>query len=136
MHVRAKNTKKFVKINYEWPLMTVCSVEKPCKMSNVCNVVESQSRTAGSKYASSTINFSQKVMDEGFHHCPTHKNFQPDVLCSHHLECNDPVTRCFLLAKKCSQFAEESCNYAQEYRDGNNNVCSRLCLCFNRQRGS
>ena len=76
-------------------------------------------------------------MDEGFHHCPAHKNFQPDVLCSHHLECNDPVTRCFLLAKKCSQFAEESYNYAQEYRDGESpNVRTRVCLCLDRQRES
>ena len=58
---------------------------------------------------------SQEVVDEGFHHCPTHKNFRADVLCSHHLECNDPVVRCFMLARTCSVLAGESLNYAREY---------------------
>ena len=60
---------------------------------------------------------SREVVDEGFHHCPTHKSFRPDVLCSHHLECNDPVARCFLLARTCSAFAGESLNYAREYSE-------------------
>ena len=83
-----------------------------------CCVRRVNCRTAASKSRSGSLSsLSHEVMDEGFHHCPAHKNFQPDVLCSHHLECNDPITRCFLLAKTCSQFAGESYNYAQEYRD-------------------
>ena len=44
-------------------------------------------------------------------------NCHLDVLCDHHLECNDPVTRCFLLAKTCSDLAEEDSIYRAEYRD-------------------
>ena len=44
-------------------------------------------------------------------------NCNPDVLCDHHLECNDPVTRCFLLAKTCSDLADEDSINRAEYRD-------------------
>ena len=52
-----------------------------------------------------------------FHHCPTHIEFKPHLLCSSHLECNDPITRCFLLAKACSDMAEKCTDYEEEYRD-------------------
>ena len=51
------------------------------------------------------------------HHCPTHKEFKPHLLCSSHLECNDPITRCFLLAKACSDMAEKCTDYGDKYRD-------------------
>ena len=51
------------------------------------------------------------------HNCPTHTNFKPRLLCSSHLECNDPITRCFLLAKACSDMAEKWSDYGDKYRD-------------------
>ena len=51
------------------------------------------------------------------HHCPTHRNFKPHLLCSAHLECNDPVTRCFLLAEACSDMADDCPIYRTGYRD-------------------
>ena len=60
---------------------------------------------------------SQKVSGNGFHYCPTHTKFEPNALCDQHLECNDPITRCFLLAKTCSDYADDDATYRTEYRD-------------------
>ena len=93
---------------YDWEEPIDC--ECRARRGNYGNVGP-KSRSGG------LASLSHEVVEEGFHHCPAHKSFRADVLCSHHLECNDPVTRCFLLAKKCSQLAEESYNYAHEYRE-------------------
>ena len=69
--------------------------------------------------SSSASNLPQKMLEEDFHYCPTHTNFETDILCDQHLECNDPVTRCFLLAKMCSDFAKKDTPYRAEYRDTN-----------------
>ena len=56
------------------------------------------------------------AFEEDFHYCPSHTRFKPSVLCDQHLECNDPVTRYFLLAKICSDFAEDYATYRADYR--------------------
>lgn len=93
---------------YDWsePIACECSNEHPNY---------SQCKSIGS--TSGIYYLSQKVFDEGFHYCPTHNKFAPNVLCDQHLECNDPVTRCFLLAKTCSDYADEDATYRADYRD-------------------
>ena len=36
---------------------------------------------------------------DDFHYCPAHPRFFPSMSCQEHLECNDPIFRCFDLAK-------------------------------------
>ncbi len=52
---------------------------------------------------------------DGFHFCPTHLKFEPDVLCSVHIECNDPITRCFLIAKMCQLKARNRADHRVQY---------------------
>ena len=93
---------------YDWsePIACECSKEHPNY---------GQCKSVGS--TNSIYYLSQKVFDEGFHYCPTHNKFETNALCDQHLECNDPVTRCFLLAKTCSDYADEDATYRTEYRD-------------------
>ena len=78
-------------LKYDWDAATVC------KCSNAAKVDDNEELRR--------------------HHCPTHRDFKPHLLCSSHLECNDPVTRSFLMAKACSEMAEECPEYRTEYRD-------------------
>jgi hypothetical protein len=58
-----------------------------------------------------------EIKAEGFHYCPTHQKFDADMLCTRHLECNDPITRCFILSKFCSDRASASPEHRAEYRE-------------------
>ena len=92
---------------YDWRTPMHCECSKEFQ-----NYKQSKSTES-----SSASNLPQKMLEEDFHYCPTHTNFETDILCDQHLECNDPVTRCFLLAKMCSDLAKKDTTYRAEYRD-------------------
>ncbi len=50
--------------------------------------------------------------DVQFHHCPASSKYVPNQDCSQHLECNDPLYRCFDLAK----LARKGSKYLPQYR--------------------
>ena len=63
--------------------------------------------------------------EEHFHHCPGSKRFRPSADCLHHLECNDPIYRCFNL----STIASRACGLFPQYREELERVeasCRRL----------
>ena len=94
---------------YDWRTPLHCECSEECQNHKQSKSTETNSATI----------LPQKMLEEDFHYCPTHTNFEPDILCDQHLECNDPVTRCFLLAKMCSDFAKKDTPYRAEYRDTN-----------------
>ena len=44
-----------------------------------------------------------EMEEDVFHHCPASPRFRPNPDCARHLECNDPIYRCFDLAIMTSQ---------------------------------
>ncbi len=53
---------------------------------------------------------------EKFHYCPRHPKFTPVLNCTRHLECNDPVTSCLILAKECSDLAALNPEHRNAYK--------------------
>ena len=56
-----------------------------------------------------------EVEEEDFHHCPSYPTFVPDPNCGQHIECNDPVFRCFDIARLSSEYAKEIPEHRAEY---------------------
>ena len=54
---------------------------------------------------------------ENFHYCPANPKFVPSLSCQDHLECNDPVFKCFDLAKIARMYAEHIPEYKPEYEE-------------------
>lgn len=57
-----------------------------------------------------------------FHFCPYNDKFIPNENCPLHLECNDPIIRCFDIAKVASDFARSVPEYETEYEKIANSV--------------
>ena len=93
---------------YDWSKAISCECSKEHTMF---------SKGISDRSSTGIYYLSQKAYDEDFHFCPTHNKFAPNALCDQHLECNDPVTRCFILAKTCSDYADEDATYRAEYRE-------------------
>ncbi len=53
--------------------------------------------------------------ERAVHHCPYHEEFVPSLLCGRHMECNDPISRCFVLAKLCSDYSSSHPDRRQNY---------------------
>ena len=51
------------------------------------------------------------------HYCPQNQYFRPRMHCRSHVECNDPLFRCFDLAKLASEYADRIPEYREEYED-------------------
>ena len=62
-----------------------------------CSQNEDSVDTTTSKY--SIKHYYYYVCKDEFHYCPAHPRFFPSMSCQEHLECNDPIFRCFDLAK-------------------------------------
>lgn len=58
-----------------------------------------------------------EVEPEPFHYCPANVNFKPNLDCRQHVECNDPISRCFDLAKMASEYADSIPEYRAEYEE-------------------
>ena len=50
-----------------------------------------------------------------FHFCPSNEKFLPHPDCNEHVECNDPVFRCFDIARAAKKFAKRRPEYEAEY---------------------
>ena len=74
-------------------------------------------KAAGAACECGDTDYDEGKEEESRHLCPMHRDFKPSLRCSAHLECNDPVTRCFLLAKACADLADDCHEYSAEYRD-------------------
>ena len=57
------------------------------------------------------------------HHCPDNPNFIPSMECDNHLECNDPIFRCFYLADLATQRAYYTPEYSAEYEEISKHCC-------------
>ncbi len=53
--------------------------------------------------------------DDVFHHCPASEKYSPHPDCAHHMECNDPVYRCFDLARYASEGAKRVPEFRTEF---------------------
>lgn len=53
--------------------------------------------------------------EKSFHYCPASKYFKPNMHCTEHVECNDPIFRCFDLAKMACEYADRVPEYREEY---------------------
>ncbi len=51
------------------------------------------------------------------HSCPADERFKPNMHCSNHVECNDPIFRCFDMAKMAMTYAYKVPEYREEYED-------------------
>ncbi len=54
-----------------------------------------------------------ETLDDVFHYCPATSKFRPHPDCYYHVECNDPIYRCFDLARLASQ----ACKHLPQYRE-------------------
>ena len=52
-----------------------------------------------------------------FHYCPANPKFVPSLDCQDHLECNDPIFKCFDLAKMATIYAQHIPEYKDEYEE-------------------
>jgi len=52
-----------------------------------------------------------------FHYCPVTAKYRPHPDCQRHLECNDPIYRCFELAKLASRSIQRTPEYKKEYEE-------------------
>ncbi len=70
-----------------------------------------------------------QIPDAGtdFHYCPANPLFRPTLTCRDHIECNDPIFRCFDLAKMASDHADHIPEYRVEYNEIADN-CKRLSV--------
>jgi hypothetical protein len=69
-----------------------------------------------------------EICDE-FHYCPSSEKFEARGYCSQHVECVDPITRCFdldLWAKHASQTYPEYKNECQQIADDANEFAVQL----------
>lgn len=84
-----------------------------------CDCVDRHRST--SKHSNGGITLKQMMQYEGkeenFHYCPANVKFKPDSECQRHPECNDPIFRCFDLAKMASEIANDIPEYRVEYQD-------------------
>ena len=67
------------------------------------------------------------ILNENIHYCPDNPNFNPSLNCRTHLECNDPIFRCFDLAKLAIEHAEHIPEYREEYEEISNQ-CRQLSV--------
>ncbi len=65
-----------------------------------------------------------EVMEDVFHHCPASSKYEPNPDCVYHLECNDPIYRCFDLARMASQGAKHLPQYKKEFDE----ICTNCRL--------
>ena len=61
------------------------------------------------------------------HYCPAHPNFIPYINCHDHVECNDPIFRCFDLSKLSASYAEKVPEFREEYLEISQQ-CSQLSV--------
>ena len=66
-------------------------------------------------------------MDGSVHYCPRNSNYKPDLNCKDHVECNDPIFKCFELAKLAKGYANENPESREEY-DTISDECSQLSV--------
>ena len=70
-----------------------CFMDNNQRLHNSCNCSQNEdSVDAASKHY-------YYVRRDEVHYCPAHPQFFPSMTCQEHLECNDPIFRCFDLAK-------------------------------------
>ena len=55
------------------------------------------------------------LMREEMHYCPASDNFAPKGYCRYHIECCDPIFRCFDLGRWASHSAKQVPEYRDEY---------------------
>ena len=58
-----------------------------------------------------------EVSQETFHFCPAHPRFVPNMDCRRHLECSDPIYKCFYFANLATKCAKASPEFFTEYMD-------------------
>ncbi len=58
-----------------------------------------------------------ETSEEVFHFCPDNDKFAPNPDCQRHIECNDPVYRCFDLAHFASENSKRKPEFRTEYRE-------------------
>ena len=56
------------------------------------------------------------------HFCPAHPKYNPNMKCQDHMECSDPIFRCFDLAKLANEYADK----VHEFREECNEI-ARQC---------
>ncbi len=57
-----------------------------------------------------------ETSEESFHFCPDNDKFRPNPDCRRHMECNDPIYRCFDLARFASEASKAKPEFRTEYR--------------------
>ncbi len=55
--------------------------------------------------------------DDIFHHCPASEKFSPHPDCVYHMECNDPIYRCFDLARIASEGSKSLPEFRTEFSE-------------------
>jgi hypothetical protein len=66
-------------------------------------------------------------LDDSSHFCVTHRDFMPSLRCTKHIECNDPVSRCFIISKLCVDYSASHPDRRQGY-DAVSKSCQSLAV--------
>ena len=74
------------------------------------NVIQKDER----RYKCSCVS---EVNQEDFHYCPASNKFVPSYDCRQHIECNDPIYRCFNISQKCSHLSNRVPEFGEECKE-------------------
>ncbi len=63
------------------------------------------------------VMMSMATGDDVFHYCPSNEKYSPHPDCVHHMECNDPIYRCFDIANMASEGGKRLPEYRTEFTE-------------------